>query len=255
MLFRSPRAAVWFRRSGRLHDLVREGDPTAGTKPQPVDFYSPDTFNFTVLDVSANGKTLTVTSVGMNSTAQNAGIEYANGPQARTLLSFQIDGLNQTIAFDQPPNKTFGNAPFAVSATASSGLPVSFAANGDCTVTGDVVTLTGAGSCTITASQAGDSNFSPAPDVSRTFSIARAKVIAMAGSGTATYDGLTKSPTRCVVIGPYVGNLRCVNFPAFVGPDPGTTLIIPVVPRETLSNFDIKFVSGSYTIIPAPRRR
>ena len=76
-----------------LHNLVREGDPTAGTSPQPVDFYSPDTFNFTVLDVSPNGKTLTVKSVGMNSTGQNAGIEYANGPQARTIFSFQIDGF------------------------------------------------------------------------------------------------------------------------------------------------------------------
>src|SRR5262249_9719257 len=157
-----------------FHDLVREGDPTAGANPQPVDFYSPDTFNFTVLDVSANGKTLTVSSVGMNSTAQNAGIEYADGPQARTIFSFQIDGLNQTISFDQPANKTFGDAPFTVSAAASSGLPVSFAASGACAVNGAVVTLIGAGSCTITASQAGDSNFSPALNVSRTFSIARA---------------------------------------------------------------------------------
>lgn len=77
-----------------LHDLVREGDPTAGTKPQAVDFYSPDTFNFTVLDVSADGKTLTVKSVGMNATAQNAGLEYANGPQVRTVFSFQIDAQN-----------------------------------------------------------------------------------------------------------------------------------------------------------------
>jgi hypothetical protein len=76
-----------------LHNLVREDDPTAGTSPQAVDFYSPDTFNFTVLDVSPSGKTLTVKSVGMNSTAQNAGIEYPNGPQARTILSFQIDGF------------------------------------------------------------------------------------------------------------------------------------------------------------------
>ncbi len=157
-----------------LYDLVREGDPTAGTNPQPVDFYSPDTFNFTVLDVSDNGKTLTVSSIGMNATAQNAGIEYANGPQARTIFSFKIDGLNQTINFDQPANKTFGDAPFAVSAATSSGLPVSFAASGDCTVNGALVTLTGAGTCSITASQAGDSNFSPALDVTRTFSIAKA---------------------------------------------------------------------------------
>ena len=156
-----------------IHDLVREGDPTAGENPQPVDFYSPDTFNFTVLDVSANGKTLTVSSVGMNATAQNAGIEYANGPQSRTIFSFQIDGLNQTIRFDQLANKTFGDPPFAVSATATSGLPVSFTASGNCVVNGSVVTLTASGTCTITASQAGNSDFSPAPDVSRTFSISR----------------------------------------------------------------------------------
>jgi hypothetical protein len=76
-----------------LHDLFRENDPTAATNPQPVDFYSPDTFNFTLLDVNANGKTLTVTSIGMDSTAQNAGIEYANGPQARTIFSFQVDAV------------------------------------------------------------------------------------------------------------------------------------------------------------------
>ena len=43
---------------------MREGDPTARTNPQAVDFSSPDMFNFTVLDVSRNGKTVTVKSVG-----------------------------------------------------------------------------------------------------------------------------------------------------------------------------------------------
>jgi hypothetical protein len=45
-----------------------------------------------VLDVNPNGQTLTVSSIGMNSTAQNVGTEYANGPQAQTIFSFQIDG-------------------------------------------------------------------------------------------------------------------------------------------------------------------
>jgi len=231
-----------------LHDLVREGDPTAGTNPQPVDFYSPDSFNFTVLDVSPNGKTLTVSSVGMNSTAQNAGTEYANGPQARTIFSFQIDGLNQAISFDPLPNKTFGTAPFAVSATASSGLPVSFSAIGNCTVTGNVVMLTGAGNCTITASQGGNADFSPALDVSRSFSIARAPVTATAGSGISIYDGLPKSPSNCVVTGLYTGTLTCINSPSSVGPAPGTTLITPVVSGDTLTNFDITLVNGSFTI-------
>jgi uncharacterized protein YjiK/phosphodiesterase/alkaline phosphatase D-like protein len=76
-----------------LKNLQRDGDPTAGTSPQSVDFYSPDTFNFTTLDVSTDG-TLTVSSVGMDATTQNAGIEYASGPQAHTIFSFQIDGVN-----------------------------------------------------------------------------------------------------------------------------------------------------------------
>jgi phosphodiesterase/alkaline phosphatase D-like protein len=74
-----------------LHDLYREEDPTAATNPQPVDFYSPDTFNFVVLDITRHGNTLTVTSIGMNSTAQNAGTEYVDGPQARPILSFSVD--------------------------------------------------------------------------------------------------------------------------------------------------------------------
>jgi len=77
-----------------LHDLFREGDPTAAINPQPVDFYSPDTFNFTVFDVSKNGKTLTVTSIGMDATAQNAGEEYVDGPQARTIFSFKVDAAS-----------------------------------------------------------------------------------------------------------------------------------------------------------------
>jgi phosphodiesterase/alkaline phosphatase D-like protein len=91
-----------------LHGLVRDGDPKASTSPQAVDFYSPDTFNFTVLDVSADGRTLTVKSVGMDATAQNAALEYANGPQARTVFSFQLDALPITrggFVFDRRLNR------------------------------------------------------------------------------------------------------------------------------------------------------
>jgi hypothetical protein len=86
--------------------------------------------------------------------------------------SFTIARANQTITFGSLPNKLVTDPDFSVSATASSGLAVSFAANGQCTIAGTTVHLTGAGSCTITASQAGDSNFNAAPDVPRSFTIA-----------------------------------------------------------------------------------
>ncbi|HEY0347214.1 MAG TPA: choice-of-anchor Q domain-containing protein, partial [Pyrinomonadaceae bacterium] len=61
---------------------------------------------------------------------------------------------NQTITFNALGNKTFGGADFAVSATASSNLPVSFTASGNCTISTNTVHLAAAGSCTITAKQA-----------------------------------------------------------------------------------------------------
>jgi hypothetical protein len=72
------------------------------------------------------------------------------------------------ISFGALPNRLFGSPPFSVSATASSGLPVTFSASGVCALAGHTVTLLGAGSCSIKASQAGNGNYNPAPDVVQT---------------------------------------------------------------------------------------
>jgi hypothetical protein len=62
-----------------------------------------------------------------------------------------------------------------VTASASSGLPVTFTASGNCTVAGIMVTVTGVGSCTVTASQAGDANYLAAPNASPTVATIQAK--------------------------------------------------------------------------------
>jgi hypothetical protein len=85
-----------------------------------------------------------------------------------------VELANQTISFAGVANKTYGAPDFSVSATASSALPVSFVATGKCAVSAALVQITGAGSCTITASQAGDANYNPAPDVAQSFAIAKA---------------------------------------------------------------------------------
>lgn len=85
-----------------------------------------------------------------------------------------IQPANQQITFGVLPNKKFGDADFTVSATASSNLTVSFSASGSCTIANTLVHLTGAGSCTITASQAGNANWNPASPVARTFTIGKA---------------------------------------------------------------------------------
>jgi hypothetical protein len=81
---------------------------------------------------------------------------------------------SQTISFDTLGNKTYGDAAFSLTATVSSNLAVSYTATGSCTVSGPTVTLTGAGQCTVTASQAGNDQFSAATAVVQSFPIAKA---------------------------------------------------------------------------------
>lgn len=89
--------------------------------------------------------------------------------------ALEVAKANQTINdFGAIANKTFGDGSFTVSATATSGLPVSFDRSGNCSITGSTVTITGAGSCTITAKQVGNENYSAAADVPQSFSIAKA---------------------------------------------------------------------------------
>src|SRR4029079_6896486 len=107
-------------------------------------------------------------------TAKQAGDTNYN-PAPDVPQSFTIAKANQTITFGALGNKTFGDADFGVGATASSTLAVSFTASGNCTLIGGAtVHITGAGSCTITAKQAGDPNYNAAPDVPQSFTIAKA---------------------------------------------------------------------------------
>jgi hypothetical protein len=89
---------------------------------------------------------------------------------------------NQTVTFDPLPNRTLGERDFTLDASASSELPITFAAGGNCVVTGVTAHLTGAGYCTITASQAGDENFNPASAVAHTFEIAPAPAMSVHAS-------------------------------------------------------------------------
>src|SRR3989441_1061306 len=102
-----------------------------------------------------------------------------------------VNKANQTITFSALADKTFGDADFTVSATASSGLAVSFSASGNCTVAGSTVHITGAGSCTITASQSGNPNYNPAANVAQAFAIGKRALTISAHGVNKLYDGTT----------------------------------------------------------------
>jgi len=108
------------------------------------------------------GSTVTIVAAGTCSiTASQAGgtsgtVTYAAAsPVTRTTA---IDTKSQTISFSSlPTGKLVGDAPFSLTASATSELTVSFVSTttGACTVSGSTVTIVAAGTCSITASQAG----------------------------------------------------------------------------------------------------
>ena len=124
-----------------------------------------------VCAVSAGTVTLTT---GGTCTIQASQAGNANYLAATAVnQSFTIGKVSQTIAFGALADKSLGAAPFVVSATASSGLPVGFASltGSVCAVSGNTVTLWTSGTCTIQASQAGNASYGAAPSVSQSFSV------------------------------------------------------------------------------------
>jgi len=123
--------------------------------------------NSTTVTLSGQAGSCTITAHQAGNATYNAAPDVAR--------SFAVNNpakQNQTISFATLPNKTLGDPPFSISATASSGLPVIFTASGKCSVNANTVTLSGqAGSCTVTAHQAGNATYNAAPDVARSFAI------------------------------------------------------------------------------------
>ncbi len=84
-------------------------------------------------------------------------------------------GPVQTISFAAISDKTVLDSAFALNATASSGLPVSFSISGPASLNGNNVSLDGnTGIVTIIASQAGNTDFDPAPSISQSFTVSLA---------------------------------------------------------------------------------
>ena len=89
------------------------------------------------------------------------------------LVRQQPDGNAQLIEMADIPNQLIFNDPISLMATASSGLPVSFEMmEGPASINDNILTLTGeTGIVKFKATQAGNSDWLPAPDVVKTFEV------------------------------------------------------------------------------------
>jgi hypothetical protein len=116
-----------------------------------------DTTNGLAFTVNVN---LDGTTTVTNSAAGNVTIQVS-----------QVVGEPQTVTFGPLSSVIFGSAPIALTATASSGLIVSYTSTTPlvCSISGNTVTLVAVGTCSITAGQAGDPTYATATSVVQSF--------------------------------------------------------------------------------------
>ncbi|RYF76512.1 MAG: hypothetical protein EOO39_05490, partial [Cytophagaceae bacterium] len=107
-----------------------------------------------------------------------------------------IGKQDQTITFNNLTNKIFGDVPFALTATGgSSGNTITYTSSDPAvaTITGSTVTIVGAGTTTITASQAGNTNYNAATVVARTLVVGKATATIALSGLFQSYDGTVKT--------------------------------------------------------------
>ena len=138
---------------------------TYGAAPFSVSATSNSTGAFTYSVVSGpatiTGSTVTLTGAGtvVLKASEAADSNYVAATKNAT---FTVGAGAPTISFTVP-NQTYGAAPFAVAATSNSTGAFTYSVvSGPATITGSTVTLTGAGTVVLQASEAADSNYAAA---------------------------------------------------------------------------------------------
>jgi hypothetical protein len=141
------------------------------------------------------GNTVTFTAAGTCAVnANQAGDANYNAASTQTLTYTVAKGL-QSITLNQIANDVVRTTTLTASATASSGLAVTYSTgpnttNSSCSVSSSgVISLNAIGVCEVVASQAGDSNYEAAADAVVTFSIAQGtqSALSITSSSTVAY--------------------------------------------------------------------
>ena|GEM_PF-3286265 len=140
-------------------------------------------------------------------TLQNASVQHLYLNAVRWAAGSGVAvAVPQTITFGSLVGKVYGDPAFSISASASSNLPVNFTAAGGCAVVGTTVSISAAGSCTITAHQAGNDEFQPATDVSQSFDIAKAQS-SIAWTPAPLFSGTPLGPSQLNATATNLGGL------------------------------------------------
>lgn len=204
----------------------------------------------TTATISSPPGTYPITVSG--ATAVNYNITFVNGTmtvQAKT---------NQTITFAALPTKTYGNADFPTGATSTnSTIPITYTSSNTnvATIIGNMIHIVGAGTTNITASQAGNAGYFPAPDVTRTLTVSKAN-LAIRVRDTSRVEGQPNPPFTITytgfVLGESASNLLTPAVATTTAMDISSAGYYPItVGGATSNNYNITFTNGRLTVFPA----
>ena len=153
----------------------------------------PVTYSSTTPTVCAvSGSTVTGIAAGTCTIAANQAGNASYNAAPQVTQNITIGKANQTVSFGNIPAVVIGGTG-TVTATATSGLPVTYssATPSVCTVSGSTVTGGSAGTCIIAADQAGNANYTAAPQVTQNITVGTtSQVINWGPVQTATINSL-----------------------------------------------------------------
>ena len=147
-----------------------------------------------------------------------------------------VEKAINTINFSALGTRTYGNNPFTLVATATSGLLVTFTSSDPsvASVSGNQVTIKAQGTATITASNAGDANHLPAVAEMRQLTVNRKDLTVTANNEVGTVSGANPAFSA--------------SFLGLVGSDTATTIGLTVNFTSSATNGSLP---GDYVITPS----
>ena len=229
---------------------------TAGTPTGTVTFYNGTVALGTGTLNGSGVATVGTTALAVGSDAINASYAALGNFSASTATAttVTVNAATQTITFPAIASRAYGSAPFTVTATSSAGgnYPVTIAVqSGPAVISGGTVTLTGAGTVVLLASQVGDTNYSAAT-ATQSFQATPPALTVTANSASRAF-GAANPAFSGTVTGAVGSDSFSETFTstATAASNVGSYPIVPAVTGPQLSNYTVAMVNGALTVSAA----
>jgi hypothetical protein len=233
-----------------------------GTAPLSYQWYQGQT---AISGATGSTYTTPATVVGNSGSMYSVIVTNPVGTATSTAATLSVMVV-PTLSFNPIPSKTYGDAPFSVAASSASPGPITYSVvSGPATISGNMVTITGAGLVTIMASQGASGNYAAATAMT-TFTVAGATpTISFPSPGTQAYsqqpfavNATSNSPgpiTYSVVSGPatIVGNMVTMTGGGAVTLQASQAASGSFGPGTAMTTFTITDTSPQITLQPASK--